>query len=440
MNIFHYSLGLSPYRSGGLTRYSEDLMKQQVSKGHNVSVLFPSGISFFNQRMNITKSERMGIKIYCINNPTPVSLYHGIKKPMDFYSNLEYDEKVFEDVVDEVNPDVFHIHTLMGLPLKILKLLHDRGVKIVYTSHDYFGLCLKTNFIDIHNHLCDGPSASKCAYCNQNAPSTSFLRFRNEPCVLALKNKLKKYLKFQDEGMTGHKKLSDDCYINSYEYEKLIDYYHQIFSYINKFHFNSLLSESIYIRNLKIKDSVVIPITNSSISDNRVFKSFENRLKICFIGSTKIFKGFPMLKSVLMNFKDADWSLDVWGGNIGTDQDIDKIRYRGKFDHCYLKDIYMGCDLVIVPSVWYETFSFVVLEALSYGTPVAVSTHVGAKDLVKEYGPKFIFNGADQLRLLLHELISNKDELKKYNHNIINKGWYHSMKDHCLEIENNLYL
>ena len=37
-------------------------------------------------------------------------------------------------------------------------------------------------------------------------------------------------------------------------------------------------------------------------------------------------------------------------------------------------------DLLIVPSIWKETFSLITLEALSYGIPVLISNNVGAKD------------------------------------------------------------
>ena len=51
-----------------------------------------------------------------------------------------------------------------------------------------------------------------------------------------------------------------------------------------------------------------------------------------------------------------------------------------------LEQIMSEADVLVAPSVWYETFGFTVLEALSYGVPVIVSDHVGAKDIVAENG------------------------------------------------------
>ncbi len=46
MDMLHYSL-VSPYRNGGLTKFSMDLMAQQRNEGYNVFLLSPSAINFF---------------------------------------------------------------------------------------------------------------------------------------------------------------------------------------------------------------------------------------------------------------------------------------------------------------------------------------------------------------------------------------------------------
>ena len=40
MKILHYSLGLPPFRSGGLTKYSMDLINQQAKLGADISLLY----------------------------------------------------------------------------------------------------------------------------------------------------------------------------------------------------------------------------------------------------------------------------------------------------------------------------------------------------------------------------------------------------------------
>ena len=71
------------------------------------------------------------------------------------------------------------------------------------------------------------------------------------------------------------------------------------------------------------------------------------------------------------------------------------------FSQPELKDIFSNADVLVAPSVWYETFGFTVLEALSYGVPVIVSDHVGAKDIVGEGGILFKSNEYTQLKVTI---------------------------------------
>ena len=129
----------------------------------------------------------------------------------------------------------------------------------------------------------------------------------------------------------------------------------------------------------------------------------------------------------------ASWRLDVWGGKIGKKKDW-PICYRGKFDSRSIAAVYDGMDVLIVPSIWKETFGFVVLEALSYGVPVIVSDNVGAKDIVRQYDKRFIFTSEAELSVLLDKIVNDRSLLADFNENILNGEWKYSMQGHTEEI------
>ena len=79
-------------------------------------------------------------------------------------------------------------------------------------------------------------------------------------------------------------------------------------------------------------------------------------------------------------------------------------------------------DVLIVPSIWKETFGFVVLEALSYGVPVIVSDNVGAKDIVKQYDERFVFTSASELLALLNQIFKDRSLLVEFNEKVLNGG------------------
>lgn len=225
------------------------------------------------------------------------------------------------------------------------------------------------------------------------------------------------------------------------QYKQLLNYYKEYFDYINYFHFNSNISRDVFHRYLNPNKERVIPITHRDIKDNRKKKNYSNDsfLKIGFIGSEKAYKGLPILISVLAsNFDKKKWQLSVWGGRIGFKTDL-PIYYNGKFGKNTIAHVYESMDVLIVPSIWKETFSLVTLEAISYGVPVIVSENVGAKDIVTLYDKDFVYHTREELIKLLQELINNKKKLIDFNSAILTKTWKYDMRNHAIDIVENLY-
>ena len=78
MRIAHYSIGLPPFRSGGLVQYCLDLMRLQ-SKSNEVIFIYPGNYSIRKKSRVVYKSNMESIKIFEIKNPKPISLVNGIK-------------------------------------------------------------------------------------------------------------------------------------------------------------------------------------------------------------------------------------------------------------------------------------------------------------------------------------------------------------------------
>lgn len=170
-------------------KYVKDLMVAERALGHDVTALYPGGSSVPHGACYVHRdTPHEGIVTYEMSNPLPVPLLYGVKDVESEISapNLKVDS--FVKLLEEVKPDVFHVHTLMGLPLEYLRIAHDRGIRIVYTSHDYFGLCPKVNLINQNDEVCLGASSEKCAVCNAHAKSAWFLRLRNAKWIVPLKS------------------------------------------------------------------------------------------------------------------------------------------------------------------------------------------------------------------------------------------------------------
>lgn len=185
---------------------------------------------------------------------------------------------------------------------------------------------------------------------------------------------------------------------------------------------------------------VVVPITHYGISDHRKRKIFDcQKLRMGFIGHEAPFKGLQFLVNVLQSLgKDDKWELSVWGGREAKHPSL-PVYYRGKFGMDKIESVYDEMDVLVVPSIWKETFSLVTLEALSYGVPVIVSDNVGAQDIVEGYDDSFVFHSVNELKVLLDEILRDKSKLVAFNKSILDKPWQHSMVGHVNEVIETIY-
>lgn len=224
------------------------------------------------------------------------------------------------------------------------------------------------------------------------------------------------------------------------KYKELLDYYKACFALVDDFHFNSEISKDVYTKSLPSCKGKVIPITHDGIHDHRKKKSFDHDvLHIGFVGNSTPYKGLPLLISVLQDIGMTEsWTLSVWGGGIGKHPSL-PVYYKGKFDASTVADVYDAMDVLIVPSIWKETFSLVTLEALSYGVPVIVSDNVGAQDIVKTYNPKFVYHNDKELKCLICEILSNRSILSDFNEKLKKSEWKYSMEEHAKEIVDEIY-
>ena len=152
MKILHYALGFPPYRSGGLTKFCVDLMVQQAREGHSVAMLWPGQMRFISKKVTIKKqkSEKVkdqNIQSFEIVNPLPVSFDEGIADIATFTKNGG--KKAYEELLDEFQPDVIHVHTLMGVHKSFLETAKNKKIRLVFTAHDFFPIC---SFIPIHRY------------------------------------------------------------------------------------------------------------------------------------------------------------------------------------------------------------------------------------------------------------------------------------------------
>ncbi|WP_206872481.1 glycosyltransferase [Clostridium zeae] len=438
MKILHYTLGLPPYRTGGLTKYSIDIMSEQSKEGNDVFLLFPGIIEVLNKKTSIKPYKRYGnIRVFEIVNPLPVPLLNGVRKPEIFMKSC--DKKIFIEFLIDLKIEVVHIHTFMGLYKEFILACKELGIKVLYTTHDYFGLCTKVNFFDYEGNSCEERNIEKCLKCNMCGSSEGKMLILQSKPYRELKNigfidlikKMKVKSKSNDKEVDDVvSDINEECYI------ELIKYYEEMYVNIDFFLFNSSVTKNIFMKYLNIKGEIV-PITHSNIKDNKVLKNYEDKtLKITYLGPTKKYKGFNFIIDVMKRIETSDIQLNVYG-----DTTVDKTvvpnntHLHGRYRYEQLKEIFINTDVLVVPSIWNETFGFITLEALSYGVPVISSDMVGSKDMLdyERYG--LVLKPEIQLFAdKLIELQKDKSKLKDFNTNIVSSLNVLNIKEHVKDL------
>lgn len=456
MRILHYALGFPPYRSGGLTKYCIDLMLTQKEAGHDVAMMWPGAFSISGHFVRLKKGrkliknseEKVFVDSFEVINPLPVPLDEGILEVKQFIKKCP-NIKAYEQFLDDYHPDAIHIHTLMGLHREFVRIAKNKGIRIVFTTHDYFGICPKVTLFR-QDRICSG-DCKKCGECNQGALSLNKIRILQSGLYRGLKdtsivkkmraahrneffnetNQREEYQLLMNQDKEKEKS-SEECVTEQFgtmileeyssRYEKLRKYYISILKMVDMIHFNSSVTERVYRK--FIPDTIqgkVINISHGDIEDNRRIKEFlKDKLRITYLAPAKNFKGYGIMKQALDEIwieGNKNFHLTMYNeANIS----VPYITVNPRFEYKELVNIFEETDVLIMPSVWNETFGFTVLEALSYGVPVIVSENVGAKDLLEDgkYG-MVVEPTVDGVKNGVLQLIENRGLLVEYNRRIV---------------------
>ena len=68
-------------------------------------------------------------------------------------------------VLRETQPDVVHIHNVVGLSFDVIEAAKDSGARIVMSLHNYFPLCSRDDLFFADAEHCPGPRYRSCSRC-----------------------------------------------------------------------------------------------------------------------------------------------------------------------------------------------------------------------------------------------------------------------------------
>jgi glycosyltransferase involved in cell wall biosynthesis len=454
MRILHLTLGVPPYRSGGLPGYAYSVACEEKKLGHEVYMLYPGELNPLFRKTRIKKTvlgKSKDVIVYKLVNPNYVAVPYGVKNPNAIvHDGPDY---IYSDFLDAIKPDLIHVHTFMGFHKEFFIEIKKRGIFCLFTTHDYYPICPRTTLVDYQDMNCSGFEAAKCCVCNAGVSYSPVLQYiiqskwyphlKNSRII----NALKRYRYFRRESAYKPIENSNDSYTrpveNIDEYRRFFEYQKEMFSAVNLVHYNSSLSERIYRPYVGDINSFILNITSTGISDNRKqirHFNFEDDgvVNVGYIGINSFHKGVDLLLEAAAEVYaiNPNFRLLMYGDEYRIDEKYAAFcESKGVFKHNDLTTVLKEIDLLIVPSIWNETFGFTVLEAVANNVAVIVSSNVGSKDLLESVKMPHVFSpNINDLKRIIVGYISKPEDIRSLQQELSRLTINVDIKSHTIDL------
>jgi glycosyltransferase involved in cell wall biosynthesis len=401
LNLVHQYL---PEHVGGTELYTKWLTEALIGRGHEVTVFYRRS------------AEGSGKECRTQGNLKVWAAWSGVVTPTARFRATFRDTDLahsFEGVLREAAPDLVHIQHLMGLPTTLVKTIREHKVPYVITLWDFWWVCanaqLLTNF---DQTVCDGPQAyvncARCALARAGHP-------RMWPAIPALVGPLAWRNRMLRQAMNAASRLiAPTDFVRGW------------------YAAHGVRTENLIV----VSPGLEMPSRRPDARPSR-----EGPLRFAYVGGLSWQKGVHVLAEA---FGGIDGSAELW---IAGDESADpeyvsrlreraapNIRFLGKLTREGVWETLSQVDVVAVPSLWYETFSFLVSEAFASGAAVIASRLGPLADRVRDGVDGLLVPPGDAAawRAALQRFLDEPELLNQLRGNILRPT---TLSEHVDEIE-----
>lgn len=398
---------------GGTGIYTDNLSRE-LSKKHEVYVFYPVSDPTKKQYA-LEKKEYNGLRLLEINH---CRSYRERLNPRFSYKNNKIAER-FATLLDKIKPDIVHFQHLIDLSASLIPLCKQKGTPTVLHLHDFWFMCHRVHLLKGDSTTCSGPDE------------------KGAQCL--------------------------DCYFDS-----LIDDASNKFDLVGSFiknnatrfvfkrilraiyRGNSFLQRNVYLKDVLDKVDLIIAPSNFvrdkfveyGLPDDRVFflrhgmdtklftgfiKGKKEKVRFGFVGGLGPHKGAELLIEAFNKIKDENAELKIYGSYDSNSQRYKTVRakctnpnikFMGRYEDVRMP--FSEIDVLVVPSICYESGPLAIQEAFIAKTPVIASNIGALPELVidSENGLLFRVGDAGNLRAKMEAIIENPGLIEKLGANI----------------------
>ncbi len=353
-----------PYNFGGDGIFVKRLSNELAKQGHHVEV-----IHCIDSYRILARKEASGTY-----QDHPKVIVHGLKSPFGFLSPLATHQTgfpLFKSVqirkILEKGFDVIHYHNISLFGPKILE--YGKATKF-YTMHEYWLVCPTHILFKFNQSPCTHPLCFLCSVMQKRPPQ--WWRYSN------LLKKMAKHV---------------NLFIALSQFSKNI---HEKMG---------LTIPMVHLPCFVPKDEMIPSVPNPSIGH------FLQEPYFLFVGRLKKIKGLQTLIPIFRKYKKAKLMIIGTGDDENVFRTMAKgsnhIQFFGYLSGVTLEAFYRSAIALIVPSICFESFPLVILEAFRAKTPVIVRNLGGMPEPIHESGGGLVYEKEEELVAAMDQLLYN---------------------------------
>ena len=300
---------------------------------------------------------------------------HGLKSRFGFLSPLATQQTGFpffksgriRQILDQ-GFDVIHYHniSLVGGP-RILE--YGQGVKL-YTMHEYWLVCPTHMLFRFNRAVCTWPHCFLCSLSYKRPPQW-----------------------WRYSGLLESAVKHVDAFIAPSRFSK------------DKHHEMGLDVPIVYLPYFVPATGAALPTSKGAIKEALEEQYF------LFVGRLEKLKGLQTLISVFRHYHRAQLLIAGTGNYESRLRQLAEgstnVRFLGYLSGRQLQTLYRQAVAVLVPSIWFEVFGQVIIEAFRQQTPVIARNLGGMPDIISESGGGFVYDAEEELVTAMDQLLTN---------------------------------
>lgn len=350
LNVVHQYL---PERVGGTELYTQAIAHELAARGHEVGVFYPAD----GPAGHIMRRRDDTVDVWRANAGAVTPLRRFLAR----YPNSDL-PAAFAAVLHDFSPDIVHVQHMMGLPPAVAQAMQRAGIPYAITLWDFWWRCANAQLLTNYSgQICDGPgrgffNCARCAIARAGHPNL----LPALPLVAPVMARRNAALQPAIDGAAR------------------------------------LIAPTQFVRRWYVEhgfpEAKVVVLPPALAYPPAVPRQEETTpFRVAYVGGLSIQKGVHVLVEA---FGGLRGDAELW---IAGDESADpaysrrlrglageNVRFLGRLGREEVWETLARADLVAVPALWYETYSFIISEAFIAGAPVLASRLGPLADRVRD--------------------------------------------------------